>query len=218
ARPGRWAPDAADPAGGCAADAAPADARRVLLLHATQAGAHGICSRIVWSCPDATEPPQRRDIVVTEYGVADLRGQSDRVVVERLVAVADSRFQDELVQQARAHGVLPADYTVPERHRHNLPQVIERRLRPWMQAGLLPARPFGSDALEDAPSAQCVPPPEAGHGGAALGGGRQRAAQAGADDDGPRCRPGTAAGERSTPAVPRHALLPAGGGAVMQLG
>ena len=57
------------------------------------------------------------DIVITEYGVADLRGQVDSEVVKRLIAVADSRFQPWLVRQAKAHGKLPADYQVLARAR-----------------------------------------------------------------------------------------------------
>jgi hypothetical protein len=43
-------------------------------------------------------------------------------VIKRLIAVADSRFQDELVKQAKAHGKLEASYQVPERYRRNLPE------------------------------------------------------------------------------------------------
>ena len=81
-------------------------------------------------------PSARRG--VTEYGgVADLRGQSDAEVVKRLLAVADSRFQDELVRQAKAHGKLESSYALPERYRNNLPQTLDAKLHPWTQAGLL---------------------------------------------------------------------------------
>ena len=72
-----------------------------------------------------TIPRHLRDIVVTEYGVADLRGQSDGECVQRLIAIADSRFQDELVRQAKTHGKLDPHYEVPERYRNNLPQALE---------------------------------------------------------------------------------------------
>jgi glucose/arabinose dehydrogenase len=49
-----------------------------------------------------TIPRHLRDIVITEYGVADLRGQSRQRGVKRLIAIADSRFQDELVREAKA--------------------------------------------------------------------------------------------------------------------
>ncbi|MDH4062311.1 MAG: acetyl-CoA hydrolase, partial [Aquincola sp.] len=65
------------------------------------------------------------------------------------IAVADSRFQDDLVRQAKAHGKLPRGYEVPERYRHNLPQVLDDKLSPWAQAGLLPDFPFGTDLTDD---------------------------------------------------------------------
>jgi hypothetical protein len=81
--------------------------------------------------------------------VAELRGQPDSEVVKRLIAIADSRFQDQLVNDAKAHGKLEANYQLPERYRHNLPQMLDDKLHPWSRAGLLPAFPFGTDLTED---------------------------------------------------------------------
>jgi hypothetical protein len=88
-------------------------------------------------------------VVITEYGVARLRGQSDSEVVKRLIAIADSRFQDDLVAQAKAHGKLEASYEIPESYRQNLPEVLEAKLHPWFEAGLLPDFPFSTDLTED---------------------------------------------------------------------
>jgi acyl-CoA hydrolase len=46
------------------------------------------------------------DKVVTEYGVAELRGQPIRERTRRLIAVAHPKFRDDLEQQARAIGYL----------------------------------------------------------------------------------------------------------------
>ena len=96
-----------------------------------------------------TIPRHLRDVVITEYGVADLRGQADGEVVKRLIAIADSRFQDDLIREAKAHGKLHADYELPERYRHNTPEALDTKLHPWSQAGLLPAFPFGTDLTPD---------------------------------------------------------------------
>ncbi|MFT3956239.1 MAG: acetyl-CoA hydrolase/transferase C-terminal domain-containing protein [Piscinibacter sp.] len=125
------------------------DARLLMMLRATHDNKDGLKSSIVWSYGHVTIPRHLRDIVITEYGVADLRGQSDSEVVKRLIAVADSRFQDELIREAKAHGKLEAGYELPERYRHNLPQALEDKLHPWAQAGLLPDFPFGTDLSED---------------------------------------------------------------------
>ncbi len=125
------------------------DARLIMMLRATHDNKDGLKSSIVWNYGHVTIPRHLRDVVVTEYGVAELRGQSDSEVVKRLIAIADSRFQDELVKEAKAHGKLEADYVVPECYRQNLPQVLEAKLHPWTEAGLLPDFPFGTDLTED---------------------------------------------------------------------
>lgn len=125
------------------------DARLVMMLRATHEHRDGPRSSIVWNYGHVTIPRHLRDIVVTEYGVADLRGQPDGEVVQRLIAVADSRFQDELVRAAKAQGKLSAGYEVPERYRHNLPQALHDKLHPWAEAGLLPDFPFGTDLTDD---------------------------------------------------------------------
>ena len=46
------------------------------------------------------------DYVVTEYGVAALRGTNLRERVERLVAIAHPRFREDLTRQAYALGIV----------------------------------------------------------------------------------------------------------------
>ena len=125
------------------------DARSILMLRAIHDNKDGLRSSIVWNYGNVTIPRHLRDIVVTEYGVADLRGQADAEVVRRLIAVADSRFQPQLIKDAQAHGKLPADYVLPARYRENLPEALDAKLHPWSQAGLLPAFPFGTDMTAD---------------------------------------------------------------------
>ncbi|MDT9150964.1 acetyl-CoA hydrolase/transferase C-terminal domain-containing protein, partial [Escherichia coli] len=71
-----------------------------------------------------TIPRHLRDMVVTEYGVADLSGQSDEQVIQRLIAIADSRFQGELLEKARSAGKIATDWDIPEAQRNNLPEWI----------------------------------------------------------------------------------------------
>lgn len=125
------------------------DARLIMMLRATHDNKDGLTSSIVWNYGNVTIPRHLRDVVITEYGVAELRGRSDGEVVKRLIAVADSRFQADLVKQAKAHGKLEPDYEVPECYRHNLPEVIAAKLQPWAEAGLLPDFPFGTDLTDD---------------------------------------------------------------------
>ena len=125
------------------------DARLLMMLRSTHDNKDGLKSSIVWNYGNVTIPRHLRDIIITEYGVADVRGQPDSEVVKRLIAVADSRFQAELVTQAKAHGKLEADYEVPQAYRNNFPQMLADKLNPWTEAGLLPAFPFGTDLTVD---------------------------------------------------------------------
>jgi len=121
-----------------------AGARSILALEATRQ-AKAVQSNIRWSYGHETIPRHLRDIVVTEYGVADLRGKSDAEVIAAMLQVADSRFQDELARQAKDAGKLARSYEIPAANRQNYPERISRALRPARDAGLLPSFPFDSD-------------------------------------------------------------------------
>ena len=62
--------------------------------------------------------------------MADLRGQCDAEIIKRLLRIADSRFQSELVAAAKAHGKLEADWQLPESWRHNTPEALDAKLHP----------------------------------------------------------------------------------------
>lgn len=124
-------------------------ARSVLVLRACHETRDGAVSNIVWQYGHCTIPRHLRDIVITEYGVADLRGQTDAEVVKRLLRIADSRFQPELVQTAKRHGKLEAEWTLPEAWTHNTPAELDAALHPLTEAGLLPGFPFGTDLTAD---------------------------------------------------------------------
>jgi acyl-CoA hydrolase len=120
-------------------------ARSILTVEATRWAGRRLQSNIRWSYGHETIPRHLRDIVVTEYGVADLRGKSDAEVIAAMLQVTDSRFQGELVRQAKDAGKLPANFQIPRAYRENYPERIAEALGPARQAGLLPSFPFGSD-------------------------------------------------------------------------
>jgi hypothetical protein len=123
-------------------------ARSILTVEATRWSGSKLQSNIRWSYGHETIPRHLRDIVVTEYGVADLRGKSDAEVIAAMLQVTDSRFQDELASEAKDAGKLPAQFEIPNAFRENYPERIVEALRPARQAGLLPFFPFGSDFTE----------------------------------------------------------------------
>jgi Acetyl-CoA hydrolase/transferase C-terminal domain len=122
-----------------------AGARSILTVEATRPAGAGTQSNIRWRYGHETIPRHLRDIIVTEYGVADLRGKSDAEVIAATLAVTDSRFQDELMRQAKDAGKLPRNFEIPPAARDNHPERIAAALKPAREADLLPSFPFGSD-------------------------------------------------------------------------
>jgi acyl-CoA hydrolase len=120
-------------------------ARSILTVESSRQAGAGTLSNIRWSYGHETIPRHLRDIVITEYGVADLRGKSDADVIAAMLAVTDSRFQGELMRQAKEAGKLPRRFEIPAAHRNNAPERIAAALKPARDAGLLPSFPFGSD-------------------------------------------------------------------------
>jgi acyl-CoA hydrolase len=121
------------------------DARSILTLRSTREKNSKISSNILWNYANATIPRHLRDIVVTEYGVADLRGLNDQDVIAALLNIADSRFQDGLKREAQAAGKLRADYQIPEMHRNNNPRALHERFILARARGLFSEFPFGTD-------------------------------------------------------------------------
>lgn len=122
-----------------------AGARSILTLEASRGAGSKAASNIRWSYAHQTIPRHLRDVFVTEYGVADVRGKSDADVAAAMLAISDSRFQGELIREAKDAGKLAADYEIPAAHRENYPERIVEALKPAREQGLLPSFPFGSD-------------------------------------------------------------------------
>lgn len=122
-----------------------AGARSILLLRSTREAGGEIESNIVFNYGHATIPRHLRDIVVTEYGIADLRGRTDAEVAGALIAIADRRFQEPLAARAIAAGKLPRAWRVPQAALGNAPEALAGRLRPLDRQGLLPVFPLGTD-------------------------------------------------------------------------
>jgi acyl-CoA hydrolase len=103
--------------------------RSVITLPAWRMSGGTPCSNIRWTLDTVTVPRHMRDVVVTEYGAADLRGLSDAQVIAALLNITDSRFQSKLMEQAKTVGKLPDNHEIPEAHRENYPQ----RVRAWIE-------------------------------------------------------------------------------------
>lgn len=125
------------------------DARSIIMLRATRSSGDEVYSNIVTHYGHTTVPRHMRDIVVTEYGIADLRARTDAEVIAALLNIADSRFQPVLLAQAKANGKIAQDYEIPEQYRDNLPEKLREAFKPWQAAGYFESFPLGCDFSND---------------------------------------------------------------------
>lgn len=127
------------------------DARLIMMIRAVKETKKGPKSNVVFNYGYTTVPRHLKDIVVTEYGIADLRGKVDHEVVAAIINIADSRFQGELVEKAKKAKKLPPDYEIPEAFRNNYPDVIAQRLAPFraMKKGYFDVFPFGCEFTKE---------------------------------------------------------------------
>lgn len=121
------------------------EGRSILCLRSMRDSGGAVSSNIVWSYGHVTIPRHLRDIVITEYGIADLRGKTDGEVVAALAEIMDARFQEGFIADARRAGKLAADFRVSDKSRSNLPQRLANELEIFRQEGFFGALPFGSD-------------------------------------------------------------------------
>jgi acyl-CoA hydrolase len=125
------------------------DGRSILNLRSTRITGKGESSSIVWNYGHVTIPRHLRDIVVTEYGIADLRGQTDQEVMHRLLDITDSRYQQELVETAKSNGKIGKDYTISAVFSQNRVADISSKLVKYKDLGLFKTFPFGTDLTEE---------------------------------------------------------------------
>ncbi len=125
------------------------DARLIVMVRSTRGAGKTLKSNIVFSYGHCSVPKHLRDIVVTEYGIADLRGKPDKDVIAAMINVADSRFQQELLKKAKKAGKIPEEYEIPEQFRNNYPEKLEKIIKPYQEAGYFKTFPFGTDLTDD---------------------------------------------------------------------
>ena len=121
-------------------------AERSILHWSDQANPH---TNVRTTYGSITIPRHLRDIVVTEYGIADVRGRTDQDVATALIEVADSRFQDGLLHEAQQSGKVLNRYRIPDSCRGNRPEKLEQVLAPYRARGLFPPFRFGTDLTNE---------------------------------------------------------------------
>ncbi|MBO6851588.1 MAG: acetyl-CoA hydrolase [Marinobacter sp.] len=124
-------------------------ARSILTLRSRRVSGGKAVSNIVFNYGHCTIPRHLRDIVITEYGIADLRGQPDEQVYLRLIRIADSHFQPELLEQAKKAGKVSRDFKLPAHWCNNTPEAVREALEAAGDSDAFPAFPFGCDFTDE---------------------------------------------------------------------
>ena len=124
-------------------------ARSVLCARATRLKDGVLRSNIVTSYGNITIPRHLRDIAITEYGIADLRGRTDAECVASMLNIADSRFQEGLLAAAKRANKIDAGYRIPDEYRRNTPGRVTEAFAVQRRAGLFSEYPFGTDLTRE---------------------------------------------------------------------
>lgn len=126
-----------------------ADARSVICIRSSRGEGKDRKSNIIFNYAHTTIPRHLRDIVVTEYGIADLRSKTDQQVMIELIQIADSSFQADLIKQAIDAGKLAADFELDNAYTNNTPERIAELLAPYKAQDMFPLFPLGTDLTHE---------------------------------------------------------------------
>ncbi|SHO46384.1 acetyl-CoA hydrolase/transferase C-terminal domain-containing protein [Desulfopila aestuarii] len=125
------------------------DGRLVMMIRSTRFACKKVKSNIVYTYGHTSIPKHLRDIIVTEYGIADVRGKPDSKIIEEILKITDSRFQDDLIKEAKLHGKLAPDFELAPEYKQNYPKKLEMMLKEFQADGHFAPFPFGTDFTAD---------------------------------------------------------------------
>jgi len=123
--------------------------RSILNLRSTRITGKGETSSIVWNYGHMTIPRHLRDVVVTEFGIADVRGKTDQEIIHQLLNITDSRFQPGLAKTAQDNGKISATYTICAAFTQNRVEEISKKLEQYKAQGHFNPFPFGTDFTDE---------------------------------------------------------------------
>ncbi len=121
------------------------DSRSILMLRSTRTKGGKRYSNIVTTNGQVTIPRHLRDMIVTEYGIANLKGKSDNEVIQSLIEITDSKFQQRLIRWAQKNKKLNRDYVLPPWASKNTPEEINGFINKYQKQNIFPEDPFGLD-------------------------------------------------------------------------
>ncbi len=125
------------------------DGRLIMMVKSTKGFGKTLKSNIVFSYGHCSIPRHLRDIIVTEYGIADICGKTDSECVAAMLNICDSRFQEQILDQAKKAGKINKDYEIPAEYRNNYPEKLAALVKPYQSQGYFKPYPFGTDLNDD---------------------------------------------------------------------
>lgn len=123
--------------------------RFIINCHSTRTVKGKVQSNIVWNYPNMTLSRTFRDIVITEYGIADCRSKTDSEIIKAILNITDSRFQEQLLKTAKKYGKIESDYQIPDQFKNNHMDALKPIIHELQVKGFCKPYPFGSDLTED---------------------------------------------------------------------
>lgn len=121
------------------------NARSIIMLKALRHKNGKLISNIVWDYGHITIPRHLRDIVINEYGIADLRGAADKDVIAAMLSITDCKFQKPLLKLAQRNNKTGVNVAIEKDWKTNTQEHLNNTLSPFKALGLLPDYPFGTD-------------------------------------------------------------------------
>ncbi|MCR9289772.1 MAG: hypothetical protein NXI23_20545 [Bacteroidetes bacterium] len=125
------------------------DGNSILNLRSTRNSKGKFHSNIVPFYGHITIPRHLRDVVVTEYGIAYIRGCTDQEIIKKILNITDSRFQNELMIWAKKVGKLEKHYQIPSAFSNNYPASYLEVVKKYKSKGFYKTFPFGTDLTDD---------------------------------------------------------------------
>ena len=125
------------------------DGRSIICCKSTRGSGKKIKSSIRFSYGHISIPRYLKDIIVTEYGIADLRGKTDEDTIKAMLNISDSRFQESLLAEAKKAKKIDKNYKIPEKFKNNTPEALAAKFNPYYEKGLFKTFPFGHDFNEN---------------------------------------------------------------------
>lgn len=125
------------------------DAKLIMAIRATRGSGRNVKSNIVLRYGHCSVPKYWRDIVVTEYGIANIRGLSEEQVTQEIIKIADSRFQKKLIKQAKKQGKLDPGWELPAEYSNNYPERVDAFIKSYQAEGCFKQFPFGTDVTAE---------------------------------------------------------------------